>query len=484
MAVIGAASVLASLDLFVVNLAFSSIGHSFPGTTDQGLSWVLNAYGILFAALLVPAGRLADRFGRRRVFRIGLAIFTLGSVVSPAAPDVAVLVIGRAIQGAGAALLVPTSLGLLLAAYPKPRHQQMVSIWAAMGSVAAALGPVLGGLLVEADWRLIFAINIPIAVPAIVLARRLQETPKASTRVPDLFGSALLAVSVGLLVAALCYAPGWGAGSPTLWAVIAGAVVLFAAFAYRCIRMPSPAVDLRVFRVRSFTVATAGMACFYIGFAIMLLGGSLYLTQVWRWSPVLAGLGFGVGPATAAAAALIAGKLNLRPQALAVSAGIFLAAAGIFWLASLGIISNYPLRYLPGLILSGTGAGIGQTAFLSGGTARLAAGEYSAGTGVLNTARQIGTALGVAILVGLTGSALHPAQYHSAWAAMAAAGLIAAAAAARLSSRAGGKHGQDPDSVPAALARAAHGRERRSRPPSYADGHAIVLDATDRDSCP
>lgn len=445
MAIIGAASVLASLDLFVVNLAFAAIGRGFPGTTNQELSWVLNAYGILFAALLVPAGRLADRFGRRRVFRLGFAVFTLGSIVSVAAPDVATLVTGRAIQGAGAALLVPTSLGLLLAAYHRQRHQQMVSIWAAMGSVAAALGPTLGGLLVEADWRLIFAINIPIAVPALVLARRLTETPKTSTRVPDLLGSALLALGVGLVVAALCYAPGWGPASPLLWAVIAGAVALFAAFVYRCLRVPSPAVDLRLFRVRPFAVATAGMACFYVGFAIMLLGGSLYLTQVWRWSPILAGLGFGVGPATAGASALAAGKLNVRPRALVVCGGFFLATAGIVWLASLGAAGDYPLRYLPGLILSGAGAGVTQPAFLASGTARLRAGDYSTGAGILNTARQVGTAVGVAILVAITGTALRPAQYHLAWIAMSAAGLIAAAAAFWLPvpGEPGARHAQD-----------------------------------------
>lgn len=424
--VVVAASVLASLDLFVMNLAFPSIRNAFPGTTDQGLSWLLNGYGILFAAMLIPSGRLADRYGRRRLFRIGLAVFALGSMVAPAAPNLAALVAGRCVQGIGAALLVPTSLGLLMAAYPKDRHQRMLSIWSATGSIAAALGPTLGGLLVDIDWRLIFVINIPIALVALALGRNLAESPRSGTRVPDVLGSALLATSVGLLTAAVCYGPTWGLGSIALWAVGAGAVICFGLFVHRCVHVATPAVDLRVFRVRSLSAATVAMAGFYIGFAIMLLGGSLYLTQVWHWRPVLAGLGLGVGPATAVVAALAIGRMNVGPRTLAVLGGLLFVAAGIWWIVMLSGTTNYPLDYLPGMILTGTGAGVAQTAFLTAGTAHIPAAQYATASGVLNTARQIGGAVGIALLVALTGTAVDATQYRSAWLAMVATGLLAA----------------------------------------------------------
>ena len=145
--VIGAGAFLATLDLFIVNVAFPDIRASFPGTTTQDLSWVLTAYGILFAALLVPAGRLADVYGLRRMFRTGLAVFAVASAACAAAPSVGLLVAGRAVQACGAALIVPTSLGLMLATYPAERHRHAVGLWAAIGGVAAACGPPIGGLL-------------------------------------------------------------------------------------------------------------------------------------------------------------------------------------------------------------------------------------------------------------------------------------------------------------------------------------------------
>ncbi|WP_199844018.1 MFS transporter [Streptomyces albireticuli] len=368
---IGAASVLASLDLFVVNLAFSSIGASFPAASPQALTWVLNAYGVVFAALLVPSGRLADRFGRKRLFRLGLLAFGAGSLGAAIAPDVVTLIVARGLQGAGAALVVPTSLALLLAAYPQERHKRMVSLWAAAGSVAAAAGPVLGGVLTQYDWRWIFLINLPIAALSLFLATGLEETATLDTKVPDLFGSALLVTGVGALVTAVSYVTEWGFADPWWWAVLTAGAVALAWLLRRCLAHEAPAVDLRVLRVPSFTVATLGMACFYVGFSIMLLGCSLFLTEVWAWTPVLAGLGFASGPATAVVTALIAGRVSLEPRRLAGLGGIFFLAAGILWFFLLTEQAGYFPVYLAGTVLTGAGAGIAQTGFLAGGVSGL-----------------------------------------------------------------------------------------------------------------
>ena len=153
---------MVSLDLLIVNIAFPDIQKSFRGTSVGELSWILNAYAIVFGALLVPAGRWADRVGRKRVFLLGLGSFTLASAACAAAPSVQALVIARALQAVGAALVFPTSLGLLLPEWPAEKRGVAVAIWSGVGGVAAAAGPPLGGLLVQADWRWVFLVNVPI----------------------------------------------------------------------------------------------------------------------------------------------------------------------------------------------------------------------------------------------------------------------------------------------------------------------------------
>lgn len=437
MIVIGAGSVLSSLDLFVVNLAFPAIRDSFPGATNQTMSWVISAYSIAFAAFLVSGGRLADIYGRKRVFKLGLVIFSIASLACAFAPDVIALIVARGLKGVGAALMIPTSLGLLLAAYPKERHKQMVGIWAATGSVAAALGPVLGGALVHLDWRLIFLINLPVSLPALWLSKHLVETPRIDSRFPDVIGSLMLIAGLALLVAGISYGSEWGIGNHTLWAVLAGAAVALALFVWRCQVHASPALDLRVFGVATFTIATLGMAFFYMGFAIMLLGGSLFLTQVWHWDTVLAGAAFGVGPGTAVVASLLVGKTALSPQRLTIIAGLLFFLAGIWWSLVLTAQSDYLLAFLPGLIFTGAGAGIGQTGFIAGGTSALPAHQYATGTGIINTSRQIGAAIGVSLFVAVSGMANQPQHYHAAWLLMAGFGLVATLSALLLNK--GGK---------------------------------------------
>ena len=167
-AVIAVGAFMAQLDLFIVNIAFPAIEQSFPGSTPSSLSWVLNAYAIVFAACLVPAGRLADLLGRRRTFQLGLIVFAVASAACALAPTLAVLVAARAGQAVGAALLIPTSLGLLLHAFPPARRAGAIGAWVAVGAVAAAGGPGLGGLLVEVSWKLIFLVNIPLAIAALI----------------------------------------------------------------------------------------------------------------------------------------------------------------------------------------------------------------------------------------------------------------------------------------------------------------------------
>src|ERR1700712_2402895 len=206
--VTSAAAFLSSLDLFIVNIAFPDIRASFPGTDLGQMSWILNGYTVVFAAFLALAGRVADRFGHARLFLVGLAVFTLASAACAAAPGVWLLVAARAVQAVGAALVVPTSLSLLLAASPAERRARAVGTWASVGAVAAALGPPLGGLLVAAGWQWVFLVNVPIGVVTMVAAVRiLRESDVTPIGRPDLLGATFLVLGVAALAYALVEVP-------------------------------------------------------------------------------------------------------------------------------------------------------------------------------------------------------------------------------------------------------------------------------------
>ena len=205
MAVLGAVAFMAQLDFFIVNVALPGIGASFRGAGNAALSWVLSAYAIVFAAVLVPAGRIADRFGRRRMLLSGVATFTLASAIAAGAPSLGVLVGARALQAVGAAMIVPTSLGLLYPSFPKRQHTLVVGIWAGVAAIAASAGPPVGGLLVSVDWRLIFLINIPIGVATILAGSRVlpEVHEPAGRRLPDPASVLSLLGATTLLVLAI-----------------------------------------------------------------------------------------------------------------------------------------------------------------------------------------------------------------------------------------------------------------------------------------
>src|SRR3954454_23330957 len=227
LAIVCAGVVLASLDLFIVNVALPQIAADFDaedGLAD--LSWVLNGYAIVYAALLVLFGRLAERFPRERGFLVGVAFFVAASAACGAATSLAMLVAFRVVQAAGAALLTPTSLGLVLATTAPERRHGAVRTWAAVGGLAAALGPVVGGVLVAVDWRWVFFVNVPIGIAALIIGwRRLPHVPGQPVPVPDALGALLITVGVGLLTLGLVQGGDWGWGSATTIAVLAAAAV-------------------------------------------------------------------------------------------------------------------------------------------------------------------------------------------------------------------------------------------------------------------
>jgi EmrB/QacA subfamily drug resistance transporter len=398
---------MSSLDLFIVNLAFPYISKQYPGTSLSSLSWVLNGYTIVFAAVLVPAGRWADRIGRRRVFAAGLAAFSAGSVLCGLAPGVDLLIAARVVQAVGAGAMVPASLSLLLAAVPAQGRAKALGTWSALGALGAALGPVIGGSLVQVNWRLVFWVNVPVGVAAMVLAVRVvpeSRDPDSRGR-PDLLGALLLAASVGLVAFALVEAPGWGWGSPGFLGLLAASVICGALMVRRSRRHHSPVIELELLHSRTFSGAFAASILYYAAFGAFVLSAVEFLTGVWRYSAVDAGLAIAPGPLMVLPfARLVAPRLAALlggPGRVAVIGCLVNAAAQLLWLTQISATPDYATHLLPAQLLGGAGVGLTIPSLLGAGSASLTPGRFGTGSGILNTARQVGTVLGVAGLVAI-----------------------------------------------------------------------------------
>jgi EmrB/QacA subfamily drug resistance transporter len=426
---------MASLDLFIVNIAFPDLARDFNGASLPSLSWVLNAYAIIFAALLVPAGRIADRIGRKRVFITGLLVFSAASALCAIAPSVSVLVAARVLQAAGGAMMLPTTLGLILPAFPLEQRPVAIGIWSAVGGVAAALGPPIGGLLVQLSWRWIFIVNVPIGiVTAIVAMRALDEVREPEDGRPDLLGAAELALGIGLLTLGIVKGPEWGWADPRSLAAFVGSAGLVVAFLFRSAHHPAPVIELPLLRVRSFALANLAAAVFFAGFGAMLLSGVLLLTEVWGYSALKAGLALSPGPLTAAIFAAPAGRLGGRigQRPIAVAGGLTFAAGFALILASVTSSPEYAATFLPGFVLGGAGVGMVLGTLPAAATAGLPPERFATGTAVFGMARQLGAAIGVAVLVALlndTTSGNLLAGLQRGWAFSLGAGLGTAALA-------------------------------------------------------
>jgi EmrB/QacA subfamily drug resistance transporter len=263
LAVGSASSFLVYLDATIVNIAFPDVRASFSDVTLVGLSWILSAYAIVFAALLVPGGRLADRVGGRRLFLAGLSAFTAGSLLCATAPSVPLLVAARVLQAAGGAMLVVSAQLLVIAAHPPELRMRAVGLMAGVAALAAALGPVLGGLMVDlGGWRLVFLVNLPIGLAALVLGRRMPEPPRRpQASRPDLLGSLVAVLAVGSLALGAVQGPVWGWDDPRTIAAFAASAVLAPLLVWRSAVHTAPVLELVLFRVRSFSAGNLGRCC-------------------------------------------------------------------------------------------------------------------------------------------------------------------------------------------------------------------------------
>jgi EmrB/QacA subfamily drug resistance transporter len=403
------AAFMASLDVSIVNIAFPAILHTFSSDARSSLSWVVTGYAIAFASLLVVAGRTADRVGARRVFFTGLGVFCAASAMCGLAPTLLLLDAGRVLQGCGAAMMLPSSLGLLLASVPDARRTLAVARWSGVGALAVATGPTLGALLVTAGgWRWIFFVNLPIGLVAWLTGRVvLPRTPRDASRgAPDFLGAVLVFCSLGSLVLGLTQGASWGWSSAAVLCALGAAIVFGAAFVRRCARHPEPVLDLTLFRSRTFSVANAAMVLYAMGFFAMLLSNILFLTGIWRYSILTAGLAITPGPLVVAIVAgpagRVASRIGFRPVLLA---GVTTMVTGlVLYVVRVGVHPDYLAAWLPSTLL--VGLGIGLTFPVLGATAvsSLSRERFSVGSAVNQTARQVGGSIGVAILFVILGT--------------------------------------------------------------------------------
>ena len=445
-------ALLAFVDATIVNVAFPSIRESFPGSSIEALSWVLNAYNIVFAALLVAAGRFADLFGRRRMFTTGIVLFTAASVLCAVAPALWFLIAARGVQAVGAALLVPASLALVIDAFPLERRAHAVGLWGAAAAAAAGLGPPLGGVLVELyDWRLAFLINLPLGVATIALGRRFLVESRAPGRraMPDLRGALLLAAAMALLTLAIVHGNSWGWTSLGVIGAFGAALVAAALFVQSSRRHPVPVLDPKLLRIRSFAVANAVTFVAGVGFYAYLLNNILWLHYVWGWSLLLAGLAVAPGAVVAAA---VAGRLGRVAdergyRVIAVPGALVWAGAYLWYATQVGTEPAFLSEWLPGQVLSGIGVGATLPILGSAALAAVPGRRYATASSVVSSARQLGGVIGVAVLVAIVGaptSTTLTASLRDGWIFTAACFLVAA--------------------VGSGLLRREHADDRRGRP--------------------
>jgi EmrB/QacA subfamily drug resistance transporter len=398
------AAFLALLDTTVANLAVSDVHSDFAGTSVGGATWLITIYAVVFAALLAPAGRVADVVGRRALLLAGVSAFTMFSLACALAPSLELLLVSRALQGAAAAAMIPASLAVVLMDAPPERRAAAIGLWSAAGALAAAAGPAIGGVLVDTvGWRALFLINVPVGVAIVAGTRLVPRSAARHGRLPDAAGTLLLGAGIGAAALGISQGTDWGwTDARTLGTLLAAAVAVAVALR-RSAGHPTPAVETGLWRSRSF--ATANLASLFYGAALFpwMLVGVLFLIGVWGYSPLEAGLSMTPGAIIAAAVALRAGPVVARRGPWVVIAGgaLVLGTAGLLLTVALPAQPAFLAFWLPLGVLIGVGTGAITTGVSTAAALAVPPERFAAAVGLNQTGRQVGGALGVAALAAL-----------------------------------------------------------------------------------
>jgi EmrB/QacA subfamily drug resistance transporter len=364
----------------------------------------------MYGALLVPAGRFADRVGRKRLFLAGALLFTGASILCGLAATPGWLIAARVLQAVGGALLTPTSLALTLAAFAPAQRSVAVALWGAVGALAVVTGPPLGSLIVQlTGWPGIFFLNLPVGLAAVLIGRAIipesrDETPGA---LPDLLGIVLLIIGVALLAFGVIQSAAWGWGSMWVVGALFGGALILIGFVVRSSRVASPALDLTLFRERTFSLANAAVFLFSIGFTAMFFGSIFFLTRIWGYTLVQAGMALMPGPLMVVLLAPIAGRLAAMygHRRLLIPGGLIYASGALVLLLGVTTTPDFLTTWLPSALLSGIGVSLILPVLGSAAVQNLSPQKLGVGSGVNQAIRQFGTVLGVSLTFALLGDA-------------------------------------------------------------------------------
>lgn len=434
---------LVSVDATIAVAAFPALRAGFAGSSPADLSWVLNAYTILYAALLVPAGRLVDLRGAKALFVLGVSLFTAASALCGMAPGVGLLVLARAAQAVGGALLTPASLALILGAFPADKRSAIVGLWSAAGALGAAVGPGAGAILIElAGWRAAFLANLPAGVALLALALRHlpQKTGAATGEGLDLPGIALIVLGVGGLTYGIVQVEQVGIAAPQVWGAVAAGFAALSGYALWARGKAGAAIDLSLFEDRTYAIVTVASFVFGIAFSMMFLSSFLFLLGIWGFSQGLTGLAVTPGPLVVIAVAIASGRLVSRVGHRAV-----LLAGGVLYAAAQGWVAlhvtgapAYWTLWFPMQIVGGTAVGLLLVGLSGAAVAGLAPARFGVGGAVNNAVRQLGGVIGTALAVVLVGKAgADLGAFRAAFITLAALGLLTAACCLALRPRKG-----------------------------------------------
>lgn len=414
---------LVSLDISIVNVAFGSLVAEWP-ESRRLLTWVFSAYNIAYAAGLLTAGRLADAFGRKRAFLTGLTVFMIGSILCALSPTALVLVIARVIQALGGAIISPSAIALVLPEFPVEKRSAAIGIWGAVGAVAAASGPTIGGLLVDSlTWHWIFLVNVPFCVGAILIGKRLlhESLDESAPRTVDVPGAILAVTGVGVLTLVIVQSDQWGWTSLQSLSSMSISVLVLGFFALRCPRAVHPLLDLRLFRLPFVSASALSGFGFSAGFFSLIFVNTQWLQTVWNYSASRSGLAGIPGPIMAAIVAAPAGKAAQKYGHGKVVAlgGLILCSGNLLLSATIPETPSYLTHYLPIMLYTGVGVGLCISTISSAATAFLPRTQFAMGSALNNTIRQVGAALGIALVSSLLVTAANsnePIQgFHRSW---------------------------------------------------------------------
>lgn len=403
------ATMLVSLDTSIVVVAERTIAEDLGN--PNWMPWVFSGYSIAYAAGLLTAGRFADVNGRKRSFMRGLALFSIGSVLCGLAPTTHLLVLARLIQAIGGAQLTPASIALVLPEFPAEKRTVAIGVWGAVGGLAAAAGPSLGGILLDwLNWRWLFFINVPFCVFTLLIGRTLlheSKDPNATKNV-DLVGTAFGFPGVALVTLAITQSTEWGYfDNRTIGSFILG-FALLALFVQRCRTVSNPLLDLKLFKLPFVVAANISGLFFSIGFLGMWLLNTQWIQVIWGYSPARSGLATAPGPIMAAIFAAPMGRLAVRwGHAKVLMVGSVLMSVGTFLLTvTMTPTPDYVRDYLPLMIMTGIGVGCSMSTLSSAANAFLPPAKFAMGSALNTTARQVGSALGAALAASLATPAI------------------------------------------------------------------------------